>query len=59
MTVSKPTMSPARMARLPHSWNHGLVRSTDAGRRHSIYSPPWAMFVSCSTLQSWFSMMPG
>ena len=43
----------------PHSWNHGLVRSPEASRRHSIHSPPCAMLVSCRTLQSWFSVMPG
>ena len=37
MSVSKPTMSPARIRRSPHSWNHGLVRS--ARREQAALDP--------------------
>ena len=59
MSVSNPTRSPASITRLPHSWNHGFVRGPLASSRHSTHSPSWAMFVSCSTAHSWFSVMPG
>ena len=47
------------MTWLPHSWNHGLVRSPEVSRRHSIHSPLCEMFTSCSTAQNWFSVIPG